>query len=92
MTLFQLGVERAGLGRGSAPGGQRLDAKDPHTSAYREAEHVTDADRHMAAIDRPAGEAQPAALGELLGERARLHDPREPEEFVEPEAVSHVSP
>src|SRR5579884_522655 len=85
LPFGKLGISKPRLGGGAAPRGQRLDPDHPHLAAQSKAQHVADAHRCMGAVRNAAGDADTALLGELLRQRARFHDPREPEEFVEAE-------
>ena len=83
-------VEKPRLRRWPAPYGERLDAEQADLAAMGKAQYVAGADGGVGAVDQPAVEADATALGQGLGQSARPDDPDEPEEFVEPQAVSHA--
>src|SRR4051812_42362210 len=86
----ELRIEGPCLRRRAATGREGLDPEDSDGPAEGEAQHVADSDRRVSAVDRPAVEAEAALLGHRLRQGAGLHDPGEPEELVEPQAVSHA--
>jgi hypothetical protein len=83
-------IERARLGRraarrtGSASTRSTRTCRAPRSSARRRPAPA------RGAVDHPAG-AQPPLLGQRCASAARLHDPREPQELVEPQALSHAA-
>ena len=82
--LGQLRIKRSRFGGRSAAAGERLDPEHPHGAPECEAQNVADPHRSMGAVDDAAVDPEPSFFGEGLRLRTRLHDPREPEEFVEP--------